>query len=347
MAEQLVFLAPKQVGYQQKELSAPAVGEIRIRTLLSGISHGTEMVSWHGNSPFINQKIIDGRFMVPKEASDADFYPFCYVGYDLVGEVVSIGEGVTNYQPGDHLFAQIPHQTEALLLAEDPEIFPLHPTTPPEDAIMASLAAVAYNAVHDAEVKLGDTVAIFGGGMVGQLAAQLAFLNGAGRVMLVEPRAERREHAARIMPELELFDPEAALAAQSIYIANGQHYPDVVIECSGSIAGLSAAIQTCGIAGTVIAAGFYAGPASELNLGAEFLTNRVTIKASMGVWGCPSRWPFTWDHPRTMRSVLRLIEEKKLCFDDYISLRIPFHEAQTAYETIEREPNHLKVVFTY
>lgn len=347
MAKQLVFLAPKQVGYQQKVVAEPAAGEIRIRTLLSGISHGTEMVAWHGNSPFINQKIIEGRFFVPKEADDADFYPFCYAGYDLVGEVVSIGEGVTDFQPGDHIFAQIPHQTEALLRADDPEIFLLQPTTLPEDAIMASLAAVAYNAIHDAEIKLGDTVAIFGAGMVGQLAAQLAFLNGAGRVMLVEPRAERRTQAAHIMPVLELIDPSVELAAKSIYQANDKNYPDVVIECSGSIAGLSAAIQTCGIAGTVIAAGFYAGPASDLYLGAEFLTNRVTIKASMGVWGCPSRSPLTWDHPRTMRSVLQLIEAKKLRFDDYVSLRIPFSEAQRAYEIIEREPNHLKVVLTY
>ena len=71
----------------------------------------------------------------------------------------------------------------------------------------------------------------------------------------------------------------------------GCAYPDAVIKCSGSIAGLSAAIQTCGIAGTVIAAGFYAAPATELRLGAEFITNRVTVKASMGVWGCPSRTP--------------------------------------------------------
>ena len=54
--------------------------------------------------------------------------------------------------------------------------------------------------------------------MVGQLAAQLAFLSGAEKVMLVEPRKERREHAARIMPELELIDPTVALAASYDFI---------------------------------------------------------------------------------------------------------------------------------
>ena len=94
-----------------------------------------KMVAWHGTSPFITHKIIEGRFFVPKETGDPDFYPFCYAGYDLAGEVVAVGDGVSNYQPGDHIFAQIPHQTEVLLQADDPEIFLLHPATPPEDAI--------------------------------------------------------------------------------------------------------------------------------------------------------------------------------------------------------------------
>ena len=47
-----------------------------------------------------------------------------------------------------------------------------------------------------------------------------------------------------------------------------------------------------------------------------------------------------------MRSVLQLIEEKKLSLSkDYISLRIPFHQAQSAYETIEQNTNHYESCF--
>ena len=347
MAEQLVFLAPRRVGYQHREVGDPGRGQVRVRAVLSGISHGTEMVSWQGSSPFITHKIIEGRFFVPKDEDDAPFYPFCYAGYDLVGEVVAVGEGVERFQPGDRLFAQIPHQTECLLQADDAEIYPLPARMRAEDAIMTSLGTVAFTAVQDAEVKLGDVVAIFGGGMVGQLAAQIALLNGAGTVYLVEPRADRRAQALAIMPNLVAIDPGESLAALAIYQRNGNTHPDVVIECSGSVAGLSSAIQACGVAGTVIAAGFYAQPATALQLGAEFLTNRVTVKASMSVWGCPTRWPLSWDHPRAMRTVLQLIDSGRLRFDGYISLRVPFTEAQRAYETIEREPNHMKVVLTY
>ena len=121
----------------------------------------------------------------------------------------------------------------------------------------------------------------------------------------------------------------------------------MVIECSGTVRGLKAAIQSAGIGGTVIATGFYAEPSTELILGEEFLHNRITLKASMGVWGCPSHWPLTWNRQRNLQTVLDLIESGRLRFDGFVSLRVPFAEAQKAYDLIRTEPRHMKVVLTY
>jgi len=41
------------------------------------------------------------------------------------------------------------------------------------------------------------------------------------------------------------------------------------------------------------------------------------------------------------------VESRKLRFDGFVSLRIPFKEAQRAYETIRENPSHMKVVLTY
>jgi threonine dehydrogenase-like Zn-dependent dehydrogenase len=124
--------------------------------------------------------------------------------------------------------------------------------------------------------------------------------------------------------------------------------PDVVIECSGHVKGLHSAIQTAGMAGTVIAAGFYAGSHEGLNLSEEFLHNRVTIKASMGVWGCPTRFPERWDRPRLMREALHLMEKRRLNLNGFISGRFAFTDAQRAYEAVRDHPSrYVKVVFTY
>ena len=81
--------------------------------------------------------------------------------------------------------------------------------------------------------------------------------------------------------------------------------------------------------------------------GEEFIHNRITLKASMGVWGCPSRWPDQWNRVRNLETVLELIEDGRLRFDGFVSLRIPFEEAERAYQTIREQPHHLKIVLTY
>lgn len=346
MAKRLIIAAPGRAAYETVKLSQPGLGEIRVKALLSAISHGTEMAAFMGTSPFIRDTITPQRYFIPKPADAEPFYPFRWCGYDLVGTVTAVGPEVTGYAVGDRLFLPIPHQNECVVKVPNAEYQKLRPGTAPEDAIMASLATVAFVAVQDAEVKLGDVVCVVGGGAVGQLAVQVAFLQGAGRVFLVEPNAARRQLAASVSA-VEPVDPGPALAVQTILERTGGTPPDVVIECSGKVKALQSAIQIAGLAGTVVAAGFYTESCQDLRLDYEFLHNRVTIKASMGVWGCPSRWPLTWNRARSLRTVMSLIEAGKFRFDGFVSLRVPFAEAQRAYETIRDNPQHLKVVLTY
>ena len=346
MSKQLIFSEPLKVAYEDADLPEPGPGQIRTRAVMSGISHGTEMVTFLGKGPFQNMKMIDGRFFVPKDAADPSNYPFRYAGYDMISEVVAVGSDVTAFAPGDRVFSPTPHRTECLLNAADGEVLKLAPDTTPEEGLMLSLATVAFTGVQDAEIKLGDVVAVFGGGTVGQLTAQLAFLRGASRVFMVEPNEERRKMAEARGP-VETIDPLAEHPGSQIYRRLGQKYPDVVMECSGAVKGLRDAIATSGVAGTVVAVGFYAEPATDLMLGAEFLTNRVTIKASMNVWNCPSRGALQWDRGRNLRTVLGLIESKKLDVSGFVSLWVPFEEAQQAYEIIREDPSLLRVALTY
>lgn len=345
MEKRLIFTAPQKVGYMPMDVPAPGPEQVRIRTLLSAISHGTEMVSFLGTSPFATRKVTADRIFAPKEAGDPPFYPVTWLGYDLVGEVVAVGERVKNYKLGDRVFTEFPHQT-AWLFAEKENHFILKPDSAAEDALMLSLATVAFVGAQDAEIKLGDRVAVFGGGSVGQLAVQMAFLNGASRVFLIEPNAERCRLAASHTP-VECIDPTKEIPALAIRRALGGGSPDVVLECSGKIKGLNAAVQAAGIAGTVVAVGFYAGDARDFCFAEEFLHNRVTIKASMGVWGCPSRWPVTWERRRNIETVMGLIEKRRLNFKGYTTLRVPFNDAQRAYDTIRDNPSHLRVLLTY
>jgi threonine dehydrogenase-like Zn-dependent dehydrogenase len=229
---------------------------------------------------------------------------------------------------------------------DDPLAMPLG-DLPNEAAIFINLGSIALCAIQDAAIKLGDSVVVFGGGIVGQLAVQMALLDGARRVFLVEPLQSRRELATAVSEAIAL-DPKQTDVNAAILEQNEGRAPDVVIECSGSVAGLQGAIRVAGVAGVVVAAGMYAGGAGALCLGEEFLHNRVTLKASMSVWGCPSRSDERWDRVRLLQQSLYLLSTRKLNVSRFLSATFPFDQAQSAYQAVHREPEkYLKVAFTY
>jgi len=346
MVRKLIFPAPGQVGYEEVALSALGPGQVLARTVLSGVSHGTELTAFTGSSPFTTRTITAERTFRDKTPDDASFYPFCWAGYDAVGVVEQVGEGVTRYSPGDRVWRQVQHQTAFCFPEDAVDALPLPIQVADDEAIMLNLASVALNAVLDAEIKLGDAVVITGGGLVGLAAAQMAVASGARLVCVIEPLAARRALLATKAPVC-LLDPAEGSPVSAIQVQNNSQPPDVVIECSGSYAGLRDAIAAAGVGGTVIAAGFYAGNAAALHLDEEFLHNRITLKASMSKWGCPSRYHL-WDEGRLLRETLHLLATRKLDLSGIVSAVFPFAQAQQAYDAIRDDPQHyLKVAFSY
>ena len=51
----------------------------------------------------------------------------------------------------------------------------------PRIGIFSQIGAIALNVILDADIHVGETVAVFGLGVPGQIVAQLARLNGATR----------------------------------------------------------------------------------------------------------------------------------------------------------------------
>ncbi|WP_217555902.1 zinc-binding dehydrogenase [Streptomyces sp. GbtcB6] len=97
----------------------------------------------------------------------------------------------------------------------------------------------------------GATVAVFGGGPIGQLACRIAAHRGAGRVVLVEPAPERRRFGPASGADLTLSPAEsgAELAESTV---------DVVFECSGNAAARAEALRLLTPGGVLVNVG--AGP---------------------------------------------------------------------------------------
>ena len=117
-------------------------------------------------------------------------------------------------------------------------------------------ARFALAAVHDAQIKLGDRVAVFGMGAIGLLALQMARLNGARQVLAIDPIAQRRTLAKQVGADI-VIDPSACDAGLAIKEATGGHGVDVALEISGIYSALQHAIRCVQREGTVVTASYY------------------------------------------------------------------------------------------
>ena len=139
------------------------------------------------------------------------------------------------------------------------------------------VGAVALNAVLAAGPNIGETVVVFGQGVIGLLATQLLISQGID-VLAVDNLPARLDvgragsGATRCLARRTGTSPFTC----GSWPADGRG-PDRVIELTGSYAALHQAIRCAGVDGTVVAAGFYQGAASALALGEEFHHNRVRL----------------------------------------------------------------------
>jgi threonine dehydrogenase-like Zn-dependent dehydrogenase len=123
---------------------------------------------------------------------------------------------------------------------------------------------------------------------------------------------------------------------------------DAVIEISGSYSALQAAIRALHPGGVLVTASYFAGSGNQLNLGAEWHHNRLTLVSSMPVWGMPHRNYPMWDLKRIERTALSLLERGRLEVAAMIGKRFPYEQAAEAYRFIDKNPEAaVKVLLDY
>jgi threonine dehydrogenase-like Zn-dependent dehydrogenase len=313
---------------------------------VSGISHGTELAAYRGTSPHHARRFdSELRLFVEQRGSP---YPTT-LGYDWVGVVREVGAEVSRVAPGDLVQLPLPHRRTQTFAPD------ASPTSPgvlpaglePEAAVFVEPARIALAAVHDARVQVGARVAVFGLGVFGLLAVQLARVSGAGWIDAVDPLAPRRALAEALGADRTL-DPTAADVAREIKSSSRERGVDVAIEFSGQYAALHEATRSVRAGGTVVGAGFYQGGAQALRLGEEWHHNRVTLVASMSGWGNAHRDEPAWDRPRLRSVAADLLAAGSLRTDGFVTHRFPFERAADAYRLIDRRPEQaLKVLLSY
>ena len=338
------FTSPLHAEVVDFAESPPGVGEVRLDTLFSGISAGTELTAYRGSNPYLNSEWDqERRLFVPGESTHA--YPLDAWGYEEVGRITDVGDGVDPTIIGRLVWGTWGHRSSVLRNADWVLERLLPDQLTPVSGIFAKIGAIALNAVLDADIHVGETVVVFGAGVPGQIVAQLARLNGA-RVVSVDLVPARRELAQRLGASLVL-DPVADNVAEEVRAITGNRGADVVIEMSGNYHALQESIRTAAYSSRVVVGGFFQGQATPVRLGEEFHHNRISVVASQ-ISGVSPYLQHRWNELRMSQTVLELERDGLLRMAELITDIIPAEDAPGAFTMLHESPEAaLQVVLDY
>jgi len=179
-SRKIVFVEPGRVECVCEEfdgtLSSPT--EVLVKNRYSLISAGTELACLGG---------LESWFPLPRTP-----------GYGAVGEAIAVGSGVAGVKKGDPVYTFGPHAEhfKADTVSDD---FSLCVRIPDgldaQQAVFTRMASIAMAGLRTSRIELGDWVGVTGLGQVGNLAAQLAQLQG-GRVIALDVSEGRLRLAA-------------------------------------------------------------------------------------------------------------------------------------------------------
>jgi hypothetical protein len=293
------------------EVVAP--GGLTIRTLQSGISRGTEALVFAGRVPQREW----ARMRCPFQGGDFPF-PVKY-GYAAVG-IVEDGAAA---RIGERVFCLHPHQTR--FAVPETAAIPVPEDVPTHRAVLAAQIETALNATWDAAPRIGDRIAVVGGGAIGCITAWLCAMLPANEVTLID------------------LDPARAALAEALGcgFTTGADAPedcDLVFHASGSSEGLSLALSLAGFEGEVIELSWYGDAAVTVPLGGVFHSQRLSLRASQ-VGAVAQARRARWSHARRLALALALAAEPRL--DGLVQAATPFEQLPAALPAILGRPGAL------
>jgi len=186
--------------------------------------------------------------------------PIQLFGHEFCARIVEVGDGVTQFKPGDRIAARakLPCETCSLCLSErgylcrrGPVIGFDQPGCFSEFALLPEIALVRVDdrisdseaaclqslsdsvaAVETADIRMGDTVVIFGQGSMGLECMQIARISGAGRIITVDVREESCRISSELGADHALNGRQCDVVAEIRELTEGNG-ADVVFECAG------------------------------------------------------------------------------------------------------------------
>ncbi|MHB8420471.1 MAG: bi-domain-containing oxidoreductase [Myxococcales bacterium] len=366
-------------SYRTGELSladvpAPAAepGSLLVRTAASLVSAGTEkmvlelgkrsLVGKAQDRPDLVQKVVDkvqrDGVIATARTVWAKLDEPMPLGYSCAGTVLQLGAGVSGFAPGGRVAcagAKVANHAEVncvplRLCARVPE------GLSDEEAAFVTVGAIALQGVRTAAPTLGESVAVIGLGLIGQLAVQI--LRAAGCKVLgidVDPTKLELARAGgaklAVLRSGEVREAVASLTdgrgvdAAVICAAGDTNDP---IELAGEIARDRARVAVIGAVRMDVPRRPYYDKELSLLLSRAYGPGRYDPAYEEHGGDYPIGY-VRWTEERNFGAFLDLCADRRVDVRPLISHRIPIDRAEEAYALLsgERREPYLGIVLTY
>lgn len=280
------------------------------------------------------------------------------MGYSCAGEVIAVSDDVDDLKPGDRVACggQGAHHAEVVSVLRNLCVkIPDHVSY--EDACYTTLGAIAMQGVRQAELKLGESVAVIGLGLIGQLSCAIA--QAAGCVVIGIDLNDENVKLANSFNATFAFNRNDDNLADTIKLLTSGYGVDSVIiaaatpsndpiEFAATIARDRAKVVMVGVTKMDIPRDPFYLKELDFRLSRSYGPGRYDhIYEERGI-----DYPIghvRWTERRNMQAFVRLLAEKKVEPKHITTHVLPVTEAEHAYNMIagEAKERYLGIVLTY
>ena len=272
------------------------------------------------------------------------------MGYSGVGRVIACGKGVTEVQAGD-LVAMVGtayhceiNRVSRTMLTKVPEEL-----TDYRQAAFCALGGIALEGIHQAEVVPGETVAVIGMGLVGQIVCRI--LNAYGCDVIGYDVVDKTMPGTRLKAFINSGDDNAADMTKAL--TRGRGVDKVIITAAtNSNAPMDLAAAIARDRGIICMIGV-----TQMNIDRRPYYERELSFRIARSYGA-GRYDSTYeqkgiDYPigyvrftegRNIEEFVRLLAQGRISLADIITHEITFEKAAEAYEMITKNPNHERYI---
>lgn len=357
-----------------KETTEPGLsrGSVKIRVAYSCISAGTEMMAYKGANKSILKRAIEHPEQV-KQAIDialsqglkkafnkveSSIEKLSPSGYSVAGEVVAIGEGVTEFKVGDKVSAG----GAGFALHAEYVVVPKNLVVRVPDGLdlkyasIGTVGSIAMHGVRRADLRLGEYGVVIGCGLMGLLAIQMMKASGV-KVVCTDVNPARLSLAKNLGADKVINSLEEDPVCAVRNWTNG-YGADAVLFTAATHSNepLSQSFKMCRKKGKVVLLGVSGMTIDRADMYKDEIDFIISTSYGPGRYDSEYEnkgldYPYAyvrWTENRNILSFLELIAEGKVNIDKLSPKVYSIDKASEAYSGLQNDPaNHILTILDY